>query len=185
MSWHRKGEFDLALRHSSSRTSASQGQGRGTSSRVPASAARAQPVVAMPAHEPADSPRDAHAGIHARVRGQWGRLAALYHSCETCTAQSERTVYKTFLRNLHLIVSDMEQQRADPNDVSKARSLVTVVRLTGADRLSAPRQGRVALAAAGELARVVGRQAHPRLRRAPAPARCRPAPWRRVARPST
>ena len=47
-------------------------------------------------------------------------------------AQSERKVYKNFLRNLHLVVDDMQSHGADANDVGKARSLVTVVRLMGA-----------------------------------------------------
>ena len=107
---------------------------RSTARTMPASAARTRSAAnpATPANEPANSASDAHAGISARVRGQWGRLAALYHFCETRMAQSERKVYKNFLRNLHLFVSDMAEQRADPNDVNKACSLVTVVRLMGA-----------------------------------------------------
>ena len=76
---------------------------------------------------------ESHAGsMSTRTRGQWRRLAALYHFCETRMAQSERKVYKNFLRNLHLVVDDMQSHGADANDVGKARSLVTVVRLMGA-----------------------------------------------------
>jgi hypothetical protein len=71
-------------------------------------------------------------GIGARTRGQWRRLTALYHFCETRMAQSERKVYKNFLMNLHLLVDDMQSHGADASDVGKARSLVTVVRLMGA-----------------------------------------------------
>ena len=67
----------------------------GTCSRMPASAARAQPAAnPAPAHEPADSPRDTRAGISARVRGQLGRLAARYHLLRDArVAQSERKAY--------------------------------------------------------------------------------------------
>ena len=87
--------------------------------------------------EPSMSASDEHVessagGISVRTRGQWRRLAALYHFCETRMAQSERKVYKNFLRNLHLLIDDMQSHGADANDVGKARSLVTVVRLMGA-----------------------------------------------------
>jgi hypothetical protein len=133
-SWVREADIDPALVEAFNEEAVAGIISGGTSSSVPAGAARAQPAAnpATHASEPADPPRDAHAGISARVRGQWGRLAALYHFCETRMAQSERKVYKNFLRNLHLFVSDMEEQRADANDVGKARSLVTVVRLMGA-----------------------------------------------------
>jgi hypothetical protein len=65
------------------------------------------------------------------VRGQWGRLAALYHFCDTRMAQSERKVYKNFLRNLHLFVTHVEANGSPAAEVLKARSLITVVRLMG------------------------------------------------------
>ncbi|KAJ1637185.1 hypothetical protein T492DRAFT_1140706 [Pavlovales sp. CCMP2436] len=66
-----------------------------------------------------------------RVRGQWGRLAALSHFCDTRMAQSERKVYKNCLRNLHLHILDMLKVGRDAHEVDKARSLIFVVHVMG------------------------------------------------------
>ncbi|KAJ1634506.1 hypothetical protein T492DRAFT_836826 [Pavlovales sp. CCMP2436] len=91
----------------------------GGSSGAGAASGAAAPPVAAPGLSAADF--DALSNdIPPRVRGQWGRLASLYHFCDTRMAQSERKVYKNFLRNLHLHVLDMQKVGRDAHEVDKA-----------------------------------------------------------------